>query len=77
MCQVHQSGVFPSLWSYPDRLRWGKWVRRLAANSDNIKWIPITPSPVCDERGITDVMALDVLRLGRTGWTSGGWSQPK
>jgi hypothetical protein len=41
----------------------GELVRRLAANSDNIKWSDRALERMA-ERGITDVMALDVLRFG-------------
>ena len=41
----------------------GEMVRRLAANSDNIKWSDHAFARM-DERGITDVVALDVLRFG-------------
>lgn len=41
----------------------GEMVRRLAADSDNIKWSDHAFVRM-DERGITDVVALDVMRLG-------------
>ena len=41
----------------------GELVRRLAADSDNIKWSDHAFVRM-DERGITDVIALDVLRYG-------------
>jgi hypothetical protein len=41
----------------------GEMVRRLAVNSDNIKWSDHAHGRMV-ERGITDVMAIDVLRFG-------------
>jgi hypothetical protein len=56
-------GLGPPVPVVPRLSQLGEMVRRLAANSDNIKWSDHAFVRM-DERGITDVVALDVMRLG-------------